>query len=281
MKRIKSFTQFINESKKKITFKKGDKVIISKPQRSRDTKRFKDKVGVVIRDPSDDYVYVNLKKFSSPEIEFHISELELVESTNESFAQFVNERIEDGQVICDSCSWEWDIVTGGDDPYTCHKCGADNHPMNEESTEVTEARGFTLKEIRRKALDVLHSIGIKSPSEKQIAEIIDNLRSFITKEKVGVIFESKGYEGDVDSPEDIIDLIYALPDSIHSLKVPFDIKGKSMLDLTPSKDKDWKEKAAAVIKDIVGKEGNRLKFKLKSHFGRGGDNEPYYLIIIK
>lgn len=95
------------------------------------------------------------------------------------------------------------------------------------------------------------------------------------------IHESKGYEGDVDTAEDIIDLIYELPNSIQSLRLPFDIKGKSMLDLTPSKDKDWKEKAAAVIKDIVGKEGNRLKFKLKSHFGRGGDNEPYYLIIIK
>jgi hypothetical protein len=95
------------------------------------------------------------------------------------------------------------------------------------------------------------------------------------------IHESKGYEGDVDSVEDIIDLIYELPDSIHSLKVPFDIKGKGVLDLNPTKDKDWKEKATAVVKDIVSKEGNRLKFKLKSHFGKGGEDEPYYLIIIK
>ena len=35
----------------------------------------------------------------------------------------------DGMVKCDNCPWEWDIVKGGDDPYTCHKCGHDNKPM--------------------------------------------------------------------------------------------------------------------------------------------------------
>lgn len=34
----------------------------------------------------------------------------------------------DGIVKCDKCTWEWDIVTGGDDPYICHKCGNDNNP---------------------------------------------------------------------------------------------------------------------------------------------------------
>lgn len=34
----------------------------------------------------------------------------------------------DGTVKCDKCTWEWDIATGGNDPYICHKCGHDNKP---------------------------------------------------------------------------------------------------------------------------------------------------------
>lgn len=138
-------------------------------------------------------------------------------------------------------------------------------------------------------LDIKHQgseiyINLEDETIELFGEEVKDAKSFAKVLKMNEsekIHESKGYEGDVDTAEDIIDLIYELPNSIQSLRLPFDIKGKSMLDLTPSKDKDWKEKATAVIKDIVGKEGNRLKFKLKSHFGRGGDNEPYYLIIIK
>jgi tRNA(Ile2) C34 agmatinyltransferase TiaS len=38
------------------------------------------------------------------------------------------------KVICDNCGWSWNIKDGGDDPYTCHKCGHDNNPdiLNEK-----------------------------------------------------------------------------------------------------------------------------------------------------
>jgi hypothetical protein len=31
-----------------------------------------------------------------------------------------------------SCGWSWDLVDGGEDPYICHKCGADNAPITEK-----------------------------------------------------------------------------------------------------------------------------------------------------
>jgi hypothetical protein len=34
----------------------------------------------------------------------------------------------DGEIECEGCGWTWDIVTGGDDTYNCHKCSYDNSP---------------------------------------------------------------------------------------------------------------------------------------------------------
>jgi hypothetical protein len=44
------------------------------------------------------------------------------------------ESVKDGVVHCDNCDWEWDIVTGGDNPYTCHECGHDNSPITEKES---------------------------------------------------------------------------------------------------------------------------------------------------
>ena len=30
------------------------------------------------------------------------------------------------KVVCQECGWSWDLSDGGDDPYTCHKCGHEN-----------------------------------------------------------------------------------------------------------------------------------------------------------
>jgi hypothetical protein len=40
----------------------------------------------------------------------------------------VYESISNENVICDTCGWSWELSDGGDDPYTCHKCGHDNLP---------------------------------------------------------------------------------------------------------------------------------------------------------
>jgi hypothetical protein len=46
------------------------------------------------------------------------------------------------EVICDNCGWKWNIVDGGDDLYTCHKCGHDN-----TSKQLNEKcwKGYTQK----------------------------------------------------------------------------------------------------------------------------------------
>jgi DNA-directed RNA polymerase subunit RPC12/RpoP len=31
------------------------------------------------------------------------------------------------RIVCEKCGWSWDLSDGGDDPYTCHKCGNENH----------------------------------------------------------------------------------------------------------------------------------------------------------
>ena len=46
-----------------------------------------------------------------------------------------NEAIIGNEVICDNCGWSWDIKEGGDDVYTCHKCGHDNTPLQEQKNK--------------------------------------------------------------------------------------------------------------------------------------------------
>lgn len=43
-------------------------------------------------------------------------------------AQGLEEAIVGKKVECDNCDWSWNIKDGGDDLYTCHKCGHDNTP---------------------------------------------------------------------------------------------------------------------------------------------------------
>ena len=38
----------------------------------------------------------------------------------------IYESVENGKVICDNCGWSWNLSDGGNDTYTCHKCGQDN-----------------------------------------------------------------------------------------------------------------------------------------------------------
>lgn len=38
----------------------------------------------------------------------------------------IYESVSNGNVICDTCGWSWQLSDGGDDPYTCHQCGHDN-----------------------------------------------------------------------------------------------------------------------------------------------------------
>ena len=43
-----------------------------------------------------------------------------------SYLNKVYESVDGNKVTCDKCGWSWDLSDGGDDPYTCHKCGHEN-----------------------------------------------------------------------------------------------------------------------------------------------------------
>lgn len=47
----------------------------------------------------------------------------------------LNEAIVGDKIECDNCDWSWDIVDGGDDLYTCHKCWHDNTPIEERKNK--------------------------------------------------------------------------------------------------------------------------------------------------
>lgn len=47
------------------------------------------------------------------------------------------EAVENGKVICDNCGWSWNISEGGDDTYSCHKCGHDNTPKSQSNLSNT------------------------------------------------------------------------------------------------------------------------------------------------
>jgi tRNA(Ile2) C34 agmatinyltransferase TiaS len=46
--------------------------------------------------------------------------------------EIILESIKADKVICDKCGWSWDISEGGDDVYTCHKCGHVNSENNKQ-----------------------------------------------------------------------------------------------------------------------------------------------------
>ena len=46
--------------------------------------------------------------------------------TFRNWTDSLNESIVGKKIECDNCGWNWNIVDGGDDLFTCHKCGYDN-----------------------------------------------------------------------------------------------------------------------------------------------------------
>lgn len=54
-------------------------------------------------------------------------------SEGEEITSWVNEEIQDDNIICDDCGWTWKIADGGDDLFICHKCGHDNTPKEDNN----------------------------------------------------------------------------------------------------------------------------------------------------
>jgi hypothetical protein len=55
--------------------------------------------------------------------------------TFRNWTDSLNEAIVGDKIECDNCDWSWDIVSGGDDLFVCHKCGHDNEPINEKKNK--------------------------------------------------------------------------------------------------------------------------------------------------
>ena len=55
--------------------------------------------------------------------------------TFRNWTDSLNEAIVGDRIVCDNCGWNWSIKDGGDDLYTCHKCGHDNTPIKENKTK--------------------------------------------------------------------------------------------------------------------------------------------------
>jgi len=51
--------------------------------------------------------------------------------TFRNWTDSLNEAIVGDKIECDNCDWSWDIVSGGNDLFVCHKCGHDNEPIEE------------------------------------------------------------------------------------------------------------------------------------------------------
>ena len=48
----------------------------------------------------------------------------------------LKEAVVGGKIECDNCDWSWDISSGGDDLYICHKCGHDNEPADNTEAKL-------------------------------------------------------------------------------------------------------------------------------------------------
>jgi hypothetical protein len=88
--------------------------------------------------------------------------------------QPIDEKIEDGKVICDNCNWQWEMKDGGDAMYLCHKCGHDNHPKLAEGLKDLEKE---LVSLYNKAFKMMP----KSPAQMKVRAEIDKVKKEIDK----------------------------------------------------------------------------------------------------
>jgi len=70
----------------------------------------------------------------------HLDKLEQEANLNgtmtfRNWTDSLNEVIVGDKIECDNCGWSWNIKDGGDDLYTCHKCGHNNTPLQEKKNK--------------------------------------------------------------------------------------------------------------------------------------------------
>jgi hypothetical protein len=55
--------------------------------------------------------------------------------TFRNWTDSLNEAIVGNKIVCEGCGWSWNIKDGGNNPFTCHKCGYDNTPLQEKKSK--------------------------------------------------------------------------------------------------------------------------------------------------
>lgn len=61
-------------------------------------------------------------------------------------------------------------------------------------SHLTEMRGFTKKEVERKAKDLLHKLGVKTVNKDLVEKTVKFISNLIKSEKLGMVFEHKNYK---------------------------------------------------------------------------------------
>jgi len=76
----------------------------------------------------------------------------IAEIMQEDLEKKLNEmfNVED-KIECENCDWSWDISSGGDDLYMCHKCGHNNEPANRALEEGSSGTAIAPKSVMRSA----------------------------------------------------------------------------------------------------------------------------------
>ena len=73
-----------------------------------------------------------------------IMQEDLEKKLNEMF------NVED-KIECENCDWSWDISSGGDDLYMCHKCGHNNEPANRALEEGSSGTAIAPQGVMKSA----------------------------------------------------------------------------------------------------------------------------------
>ena len=88
------------------------------------------------------------------------------------YMDLVNEAIVGDKIECDNCGWSWKIEDGGDDLFTCHKCGHDNSPIEEKENKDLFGLNQYARELATGLEEVLISEGMYDTMTNQISSEI-------------------------------------------------------------------------------------------------------------
>lgn len=84
------------------------------------------------------------------------------------------EFIAHSKIECDNCGWTWKLEDGGDDLYTCHKCGHDNTSILGEGEVQSFSDGMN------QMLKIGYKIELNSGDTGEIIGFNDKIATVLT-----------------------------------------------------------------------------------------------------